>query len=128
MRAQSVNKYLSALNCAYTILGYSDGYSGKIDTLDKPVEGYMVSIYSLGIFPNLSEVRIFDMVPILRNYCDSYSIPDELYIGSWRNPDNKEVHFEVSVNLLTLDEAILLGKEYNQKYIYDVVNKCNIKL
>jgi hypothetical protein len=120
-----INPYLAALNAAYTMLGYSDGYSGKIGTLETPTKGFMVAIKEIASYSYLSDVNVGEMWPKLEKICADTEIQD-LYIGSFKDPDTKIIYFEVSVNLFDFDTAISWAKKNNQKYIYDVVNNCNI--
>ena len=127
MRYNNPGLYLAALNAAYTMLGYADGYSAKLETLESPSNGYMIAIDTIGKFPNLSSVCVHSMTTVLR---EKASKLDEslLYIGSFRDPNTKELMFELSINIDNLDKAKEIGGIHDQEYIYDVINKEVIKL
>lgn len=126
MRSLTTNNYLMALNGAYSMCKYG-GYSAKLTTLEEPTEGYMVAIKTLKIYPNISSVNVHEMTTTLREFCQHLD-NDLLYIGSWVNPETNEVYFEVSINIDDLEKAKNIGGIHNQEYIWDVVNKQNIKL
>lgn len=126
MRELISSNYLMALNGAYSMCRYG-GYSAKLTTLEEPTKGYMVALHTIKIYPNISSVNVHEMTTLLREFCKGL---DEsiLYIGSWVNPDTKELYFEVSLNIDNLDKARNIGGIHNQTYIWDVENKENIKL
>lgn len=126
MRSFEVDVFHAALNAAYTMLGYANGYSAKLGTLEIPKQGFMVALRTLGIYEHLQDVNIGQMRQ--KEYLiDELNIED-LYIGSFRDPDDGKYFFELSVNLLDFDTAIKWGKKNNQRYIYDVTNNCNIAI
>lgn len=125
MIAIDVNKCLAVINRAYSMLGVKKGYSGKIDGGEEPTMGFMVAIRPLAIFDNLMSVSTGELWGLLEKALNELEIQD-LYIGSFINPDTGKVYFEVSINVLDFETAINWGKKCNQNYIYDVVNETNI--
>ena len=126
MRSLNSGMYLAAANAAYSMIKYG-GYSAKIETLEEPVEGYMVAIELLKKYPNISNVNTHEVSGLLREYCSKLD-QSLLYIGSWQDPETNEVYFEVSLNIDDLEKAKNIGNIHDQKYIWDVANKKNIKL
>ena len=120
-----IDKCLAVINRAYSMLGFKNGYSGKIDGGEEPTMGFMVAIRELATFDNLMSVSTGSLWRLLEKALNEIIIED-LYIGSFVSPDTGKVSFEVSVNLMDFDTAIKWGKECNQKYIYDVVNEALI--
>ena len=126
MRSLNSGMYLAAANAAYSMIRHG-GYSAKIETLEEPAEGYMVAIELLKKYPNISSVNTHEVSGLLREYCSKLD-QSLLYIGSWQDPETNEVYFEVSLNIDDLEKAKNIGNIHDQKYIWDVVNKKNIKL
>ena len=126
MRSLNSGMYLAAANAAYSMIRYG-GYSAKIETLEEPVDGYMVAIELLKKYPNISSVNTHEVSSLLREYCSKLD-QGLLYIGSWSDPETSEIYFEVSLNINDLEKAKNIGNIHDQKYIYDVVNKESIKL
>ena len=126
MRSLNPGMYLAAVNAAYSMVKYG-GYSAKIETLEEPVKGYMVTVKTLKIYPNISSVNAHEVSSILREETKNLDL-DNIYIGSFQDPDTKEVMFEISVNIEDYEEALIAGDTNKQKYIWDVENKENIKL
>ena len=91
------------------------------------MKGYMVTVKTLKIYPNISSVNAHEVSGILREETKNLDL-DNIYIGSFQDPDTKEVMFEISVNIEDYEEALIAGDTNKQKYIWDVENKENIKL
>ena len=80
---------------------------------EKPTSGYMVGVKSFGS----------DLAEML-----NYELEDNEYYGSWINPHNEEMEFDISINIMDLNEAIEIGNKHNQISIYDLDNDCSIYL
>ena len=126
MRSLNPGMYLAVVNAAYSMVRYG-GYSAKIETLEEPVKGYMVAVETLKIYPNISSVNAHEVSGILREETKNLDL-DNIYIGSFQDPDTKEVMFEISVNIEDYEDALILGEANKQTYIWDVENEKNIKL
>ena len=126
MRSLNSGMYLAAANAAYSMIRYG-GYSAKIETLEEPVKGYMVAVKTLKSYPNISSVNTHEVSSILREETKNLDLSN-IYIGSFQDPDTKEVMFEISVNIEGYEDALILGDTNKQNYIWDVENKQNIKL
>lgn len=74
MREQLINQYLSALNCAYTMLGYTNEFFADVSTLTNLKYISDISIKQvIGEYSNLTEVNVHEMVPKLKQFCNSTS-------------------------------------------------------
>jgi hypothetical protein len=127
MITRDTDKYLAVINRAYSMLGTKTGYSGKIDGGEEPTMGFMVAIRELKSYDKLQDVMVGELTGLLEEAIKELAIQD-LYIGSFIDPDDGKVSFEVSINVMDFDTAISWGKKGNQKYIYDVVNEANISV
>ena len=50
------------------------------------------------------------------------------FIGSWFDKQTKETYVDISLNIKDLNEALNLGKIFNQKAIFDLNNLTEIRL
>lgn len=77
---------------------------------EQPNTGYMVGIKSFG--------SLFDML--------NYKLGEGEYYGTWVNPNNEVIEFDISVNIADLRQAIEIATECNQMAIYDLDNSEDI--
>ena len=80
--------------------------------LEQPKTGYMVGIKGFDS----------DLVGMINTPLDVNE-----YYGSWTNYTGI-TEFDISLNVMDLDEAIKLGKEHNQLAIYDLINDESIQI
>lgn len=126
MRGRSRDKYREALNAAYSMLGYSNGATIDVDTLDTPKEGYVVALETIGEFSKLQDVVVPTMVEKLREV--SNKKVSRVYAGSFKDPETGNYLFEASTVLGNIDAAMILAKQLNQKYIFDLKSKLLIEV
>ncbi len=94
MREQLVGKYLGALNCAYTMLGYTNEFFADIDTLTELKNISSITIRSIiGEYKDLSSVNVHEMTPKLKDFCEKVS--GEHVIHSYKK--DFKIYFEVLI-------------------------------
>lgn len=122
-----------ALEVATEIQRYTREWSGlSISMVDghQPTDGYMVA-KPPEFGKIVDEADFFDPVKgpqIMSQYMREQKADlatGKNYLGTWLK-DGK-IYLDVSENIMDRDEAIRLGKERNQKAIWDVVNQTEIE-
>ena len=87
--------------------------------------GYMVGVYGKKYkYKDKSKVKAKvskDFAFINRDM-----LKDNAFFGAWLNGDY--LYIDISMLILSKDDAIALGKKYNQLAIWDLKNKCEITL
>lgn len=79
------------------------------DKREVPTEGYMVGVKAFDTLEEMIE----------------YKLQDNEYYGAWLNILDNEIYYDISLNVMTLEEAEELGRQLNQIAIYNVVgNDC----
>ena len=67
MREQTINKYLLALNGAYSGISNSP-FTVNIITNEQVTKGYIVPIFKVANWPNISSVNVHAMVEAVNNF------------------------------------------------------------
>ena len=111
MRSINTPQELIIANKLYVHAALYGGLTVDIDG-NKPLSGYMVGIKGIE-FNSVSECDPFRIAEFIQ------SNPEKWY-GSWKDTDGK-VYIDVCQNVQKLQDALDLGKAYEQISIYDVV-------
>lgn len=130
---------MAIMDRIFTSVKFTDGASYNLLSGElNPTKGYMVSIpnyewitsYWTQIrqdefhrkFNDYLSKKVWDK--ILENYANTY-------VGMWvvqMEDQPTQIYFDLSINVLNKDEAIALGKKYEQLAIYDCKNKSVINV
>lgn len=87
----------------------------------EPTQGYMVSIPGEETRVNILDIWTIETYITILDQLNLY-----YYLGIWK--EGKTWYLDISVNILDIKRAKQLGNEYNQKAVWDVVNKKEIYL
>jgi hypothetical protein len=94
--------------------------------------GYMVGTvghkYPVCATKSGKYIKDSDMDKMLNdfNFVDSGILKDNVYLGAWIN--DGYLYIDLSLHVLNLDDALRIGKLFNQIAIWDNDNKKEIKL
>jgi hypothetical protein len=113
-------------NTLRVITNNPNGASVKPQTGTVPTGGYMVSLPGRTSFQNASDLSGPKGGKIVSDYAranaDKLAATD-MHIGSWHDQDTGKVHLDVSQNIGDRATAMRMGRQQNQKMIYDVARK-----
>lgn len=119
MREQTINKYLLALNSAYSGISNSP-FTINIITNEQVTKGYIVPIFKIANWPNISSVNVHAMVGEVSNYAKNLD-NELLYITSINSVDGAE--FYISIVIEELSKAYNIAGIHDQKFIIDSKTK-----
>ncbi len=115
-----------------------NGGSFNLNTgLVNPNKGYMVSTLGnevkLHINPILKNpIQLNELTKAIFNYIgntfDKWYNAENIYLGVWYNKKDGFWYLDLSENIASLSEAIILGKERKQLAIWDCKDSNEIKL
>ena len=90
----------------------------------KPETGYMVGVKDILISEDTETIS--DLVNnIFKKASQLDNIPQQAFIGSWISD---RLYVDLSLYITDKEEALELGRKYNQLAIYDIKNKGDIKI
>lgn len=92
------------------------GYSEKLDWTD----------FCAKAGNDLAVVKL--RISVLVQSFARFKVHDGRYIGGWYSSDDNTVWIEESQHFYTRDLAYRRAKEWKQKEIYDLKNKCSVKV
>ena len=104
------------------------GYSVNIQGVE-PRCGYMVGgIVQPLVYQNTASVNVHEVSSWIKAYINANNSDKNIFFGIWRNPENNQVFIDVSQQISDLDLALEVARNRGEIAIYDIANKCDIRL
>lgn len=125
----ALDNRISAAKALQGKVSEEGGASVGTDLLTEPTDGYMVAVQGHNL--EIPEDEFFGeggalaLVEWMDANRDALKAPGA-HVGLWHDKDNREVVFDVSERVESLEEAERLGKERNQQAVWDVANGVEI--
>ena len=90
----------------------------------EPEYGYMVTLKG-----NHTKAKYPTTIRIA-SYMAKLNVSRDKYIQVWFDPSGEDPiwHFDIAINLQNIESAKLLAKRNNQSFIWDVVNKMEVRV
>lgn len=92
--------------------------------LEEPTDGYMVSVIPGPIFDNVAAVDVGE----IKKFIDNHDGPNFTFFGVWTDSETGKIYFDMSLCISEKERALKIASEKNQLAIWDVKNKCEIRL
>ena len=113
---------------ADTVMRNLDGCTVSLDGTIPSLRGFMVAVTDIALDEKYQERKR------LRRFLDGVMRKaailniDVFYIGAWKNPEDRKLYLDVSLNVPTVGEAKVLGTIFKQHSIYDLEHNNSIRI